>query len=290
MPRELNTVRLDAPALSRTLGEIAELAQQGAGSELASRWTADAARAVGDGRDRLAVLEQLAQRVKGAVAFAPDEYGGENLQALEETLEGRGAGDCDDYAIALLSLGRRAGLRGGVAVYHEYPPGDADPIAVHVLPVFEDPATPGKWVPVELTREGVPFGEKPAMRNPGHWSVTELQEREQGRVGFLEFLAPVLGAAASIFGTSSAASSASKTAKENRKAEVGVAAARADEAKATAGATIAVSQTNRANLQDALAFGREALSTLFKVALVGAAVTVVTSFAGRRRAPARRAA
>lgn len=188
-----SAVRLERPPLELTLSEMASAIAAGSRSSVAAAWTADAAREAGDGRELSRVARILAQRIRETVTYAPDGYGGEDVQTVGDTLETRRAGDCDDYAVAFAALARRAGLRTGLAVY--YRTEDEEP--VHVVPVFEDPDREGAWIPVEITTPGVPFGAYPVMDDPGAWQVSALQESGGRGVGFL----PLLGAAIGLVGT-----------------------------------------------------------------------------------------
>ncbi len=268
--------RLDRPTLSTSIDAIAEAAYQGAGSELAARWTADAARELGDGRDKVRVLSQLADRVRAAVAFAPDEYAGENVQPVEETIlppeaGGRGAGDCDDLTVAMLALGRRAGLRGAAVVFEEERGGQFVP--THVLPAFEEPERPGEWIPVELSRE-IPFGRWPAM-GEGRWTTYPMQEGIAPTLA--DIFSTIVGGALSLFGIDSGADAAKKAAKETRKGQEAIARATVEANKTAAASAERIAALQAAEIEKGLAFGREALAMLYKLGLLAAGVAVVNA-------------
>lgn len=275
------TVRLDRPELSATIEEIRDAVADGAGSDVVARWTAEATREAGGGRDRLAVLRRLADRVREAVTFGFDEYGGEDVQGVETTLEGRRVGDCDDFAVAVLSLARRIGLRPGLAI------ASVDGRAKHVTPIVEDPAS-GRWIPVELTVDE-PFGRLPIVSSSRavEWDAYPLQEGE-GALSLVGGLFDgIIGGIAGFF-----------TAKENNKAAKSIAKSNVKAAETTAAANVEVARQAtaaeqarvRADLEKfsgALAFAKKSLPLVAGVLALGILVPALTY---RRRAPARRPA
>ena len=203
-----SAVRLERPPIGVTLAEMASAIEAGSRSFVASAWTADAAREAGDGRELARVARILAEKIRETVTYAPDGYGGEDVQTVGDTLETRRAGDCDDFAVAFAALARRAGLRTGLAVYYR----SEDDEPVHVVPVFEDPDREGAWIPVELTSRGVPFGLYPIMDDPGSWQVSALQEAGGRGVGFLPLIAAAIGLVGTVIGANATRSAANTTA------------------------------------------------------------------------------
>lgn len=268
------SVHLDDPPLAGTLAAIAAAAERGASSDVVARWTGEATRAVGDGRRWRAVLEELARRVRSSVTFGPDSYAGEDVQDVEETLERRRVGDCDDFAVAMLALGRRIGLRGAAAVFLA----GEKLVAVHVVPAFEDPERPGEWVPVELTRD-VPFGEWPHVGS-GQWSLEPLQEHDDAGFGGLGLI-PIVDSIIGLFTADKAAKATKSAAKDNRKAAEEQADALRDVAETNAAVEREKLAAAERNLERVLDFGRRAAPLL-----VGAVGLYVLSrlVGGARRA------
>lgn len=200
---------LFASSAGRTAAESAALLgrmiRRDARSETAGRWVAEAAHEV-DGRDVVKMARALATRLRGAVAYAHDEYGRDDPQRLHETIE-RTAGDCEDFAVAFAALALRAGARVGLAVGF-----DAAGRPAHVVPTIEAPGG-GDWLPVELTDPTTPFGSWPARA--GGWECFEVVAPGAGGLGFLD---AVLGAVAGIFGGSQQAKAAKAQAKATKDA------------------------------------------------------------------------
>lgn len=274
--------RLDRPALSATVDAIARASDEGAGSLLASEWTGDVARELGDGRNLVAVAENLADRVRATVVYAPHEYAGQDVQPIEETLEDRRAGDCVSFTVAMCSLLRRAGLRCSAVVYEEARGEEFVP--VHVLPAFEDPSAPDRWVPVELTRD-VPFGLWPAMGREGRWINHPMQERYGP--GVSDIFGSILSAGLGILGIDMQGNAQKKIAKENRKGSEAIAKAQTEAADKVAQAQRDVANVHAETVAKELEFGREALGVLFKVGLIVAGVKVLTSLASASRSSRR---
>lgn len=240
------------PDRPRTAAEsaahLARLIRRGARGELAAEWTATAAHNV-DGRDRLAVARELADRVRRQVAYVSDEYGRDDAQSAEATVH-RTAGDCEDFAVLFGALALRAGLRVGLAILH-----DKDGAPVHVMPTVEDPAD-GRRVPVELTKPAK-FGTWP--HDVGTYSLWNVVPEGSGGLGFLPALvAGLASAGAAIFGAKQQSDQTKAVAKSN----ASVAASQAQAARDAAGASFAAAKLAE---QSATERTRASLETLQRV-------------------------
>lgn len=240
------------PDRPRTAAEsaahLARLIRRGARGPMAAEWTAAAAHNV-DGRDRLAVARELADRVRRQVAYVSDEYGRDDAQSAEATVA-RTAGDCEDFAVLFGALALRAGLRVGLAILH-----DQDGNPVHVLPTVEDPKD-GRRVPVELTRPAA-FGSWP--HDVGSYSLWNVVPEAAGGLGFLPALiGGLVSAGAAIFG----AKQQSDQTKAVAKANASIAESQARAARDAAGASFAAAKLSE---QAATERTRASLETLQRV-------------------------
>ncbi len=267
------TVRLERPALDVVLDVMRGAALESSRGEAADAIVVEVARKV-DGNDARAVLAGLAAALRSRVAYVGDGFGGDDVQNLEATLE-RGAGDCDDFAVAYAALALRAGYRAGFAVMFD----QGGTTGEHVLPIVE---LDGEPFPVELTRT-VPAGSWPAERSRFGWYYLASPW------GALGFFAEVFGAIGNAITGNAQAKAIKKQAEATKEAAATTAAS------ATAVATIAerTAAEERASRERIVAssieFGRAALPMLGKMVGVVALAGVVKAFASRRPAPRPRA-
>lgn len=272
------SVRLERPRITATLGAIHRAIDKGARGELVETLAIDAARRTGLGRDRVALLRELAGAVGRRVAFLEDAYGGETVQPAERTWE-LGAGDCDDLAVLVGALAARIGLRTGVATWYAEKAGET--VATHVVPVVEDPRT-GRTLFVELVEKSTPFGQAPTVPGAGSWGITWAAP--WSAAGFLDGLFNFLGA-------NKTASAAKKVAKEGTKQANIAAKATVDAATVNAAAVDREGARRLEATAATLNVVREAFPVLSRIALAAAGARVLVAFFdSRRRAPARRAA
>ena len=271
------SVRLERPALDVTLATMRELALESAGGEAADRIVVATTREV-DGRDAGAVLEGLARRLRGAVAYTPDGFGGDDVQNLEATLE-RGGGDCDDFSVALAALALRAGMRAGFAVVLD----SAREVGLHVIPVVELEEG-GAAVPVELTAD-VPVGVWPV--DPARVELRWLAAPWGGVAGLFDVL---VGGVSTILGAKSQ-EKAAKAAADATKTAAALNASAAQNVAVIEERKAAAERESRERLAvQALDFGRAAVPMLGRMVLIVAAASVAKAALGRRAAPRRRAA
>lgn len=271
------------PAPGRTAAEhaatLSRMIRRGARGALAERWTAEAAHAArGGGDDELAVARLLAERVARSIAYVRDEYGRDDPQEAEATVD-RTAGDCEDLAILYGALALRAGFRVGLAFLL-----DDTAAPVHVLPLVERPGRP-EWLPVELSRRSA-FGVWPQDR--GRYAVYAVVPEAGPTVGFIgQALAAVAGAVGSIVGGSKAAKAAKQSAELAAAAQTFEAASAERVAAEAAKAAVAVEAERTRRTEATLtAFNRVVPTAAGALVLATVGPRVVEAVAGlvpRRR-------
>lgn len=267
------TVRLERPALDVVLDVMREAALESSRGEAADRIVVEVARAV-DGNDARAVLAGLAAALRSRVAYVGDGFGGDDVQNLEATLE-RGAGDCDDFAVAYAALALRAGYRAGFAVLFD----QGGTTGEHVLAVVD---LDGEPYPVELTRN-VPPGSWPADRARFGWLYLASPW------GALGFIAEAFSAIGNAITGNRQAKAIEKSANATKEAAATAAAASTAVASIQE-RTAAEERVSRERIvASSLEFGRAALPMLGRMVAIVAGASVVRALVASRSSPRPRA-
>lgn len=250
---------------------LAGLIRRGARGGVASEWVAQAAHNT-DGHDPLGMARFLAERFKRQVAYAEDEYGRDDPQTLEETVD-RTAGDCEDFAVALCALALRAGAR--VALAFLLTPEGAPR---HVMPLVERTNTTGVWEPFEITIRGVQPGTWP--HPPAEYVIVEIVPAAGPGLGFLEEI--FSGIANVVTGNQQA-----KAIKSQAKATTAAAAIEArgtvDAAKETRAAVEFQEKARTQRLQMLAQAAKDVAPALAWATAATVAIPLVTKLFGRRR-------
>jgi hypothetical protein len=267
------------PLLAPTLATMRRLVFAGSTSPTAAAWTSAAAWDGSHGDDRVALARSLAGKLREHVRYVPDPYGIEDVQALEATIE-RGAGDCEDFAVAFGALARAVGLRVGFATLER-----DDGTTTHVLPLIEDPRAPATWIPVEFVSP-ISFGTWPRLPAGASWRMEAIEDAADGGLGFLPILAGVVGTVASgVAGFLGAKESASATRSAGRAA---VEAERIKSNAAMSAGRIALTAQRESasaverNVERVVDFGTRALPWIVGAVALPA---LLAALGGRRRAP-----
>lgn len=271
------SVRLERPALDESLVAMRDAALESANGAAADELVVEVARKV-DGNDTRAMLAGLAGALRSRVVYVGDGFGGDDVQNLEATLE-RGAGDCDDFAVAYAALAMRAGYRAGFAVLFD----QGGTTGEHVLPIVE---VDGEPFPVELTRT-IPAGSWPADRARFGWYYLASA---WGALGFLDAIVGAIGNAITGNQQAKAAKKVAEATKEAAATTAGASTVVATIAERTA----AEERASRERIvASSLEFGRSALPMLGRMVAIVAGASVVRALLERKgtsRARPRRAA